>query len=62
MESDGESGCTSVNQDQMVDGESGCTSVNQDQMVDGDGGCTSVNQDQIDGESGWSMVMVGVLQ
>ena len=31
----------------MVDGESGCTSVNQDQMVDGDGGCTSVNQDQM---------------
>ena len=32
---DGECGCTSVNQDQMVDGESGCTSVNRDQMVDG---------------------------
>ena len=31
----------------MVDGESRCTSVNQDQMVDGDGGCTSVNQDQM---------------
>ena len=29
------------------DGESRCTSVNQDQMVDGDGGCTSVNQDQM---------------
>ena len=31
----------------MVDGGSGCTSVNQDQIVDCDGGCTSVNQDQM---------------